>query len=206
MRNLLDFFSLHYALHLLLLIGLLEFVGGRMGRSYALLWWARGFAAAGFLSYAACGIGEWEPKRPDEFLTLGLRAALAMGLTHGVASVVLPAIGFLHRHFVAIPAERHRAWVAERNRRETLRREERERAERERREQEQQAEAARRRQEEIARRPPPPTREELLTAARTRYENALRLLATANLEPAELQAGQLRAKQQFLREIDGLMK
>ena len=53
--------------------------------------------------------------------------------------------------------------------------------------------------------PPPPTREALAAAARERLEATLRFLETANLDAMELQAARLRAKQQYLRELERLM-
>lgn len=53
--------------------------------------------------------------------------------------------------------------------------------------------------------PPPPSRAVVAAEARARYEDTLRLLERAGLDDTELQAGRERAKQRYLREIEGLM-
>ena len=54
--------------------------------------------------------------------------------------------------------------------------------------------------------PPPPTPEERADAALRRYQARLQLLAKANLDGTERQAAQDRAKQQYLRELDQVMR
>ncbi len=206
MHDLLEFFSLRDVLPPLLLIGLLEFVGRQMaGDDGTVLWWARGFAAAGFLLYAGLGIDAWHPKRAGDCLELGVRALLAMGTVHGLARVTLPVLCFLYHHLWARPLTNRRARAEERARQAAAEQVAREAAEREQAERARRADEERRRQEEIARRPPPPTREERLAAAKQRYETSLHLLASAGLDEIERKAAQERAKQQYLRDIDGVM-
>jgi hypothetical protein len=54
--------------------------------------------------------------------------------------------------------------------------------------------------------PPPLSRDEKAALARQRYEEAVRVLTNAGLEGIELEAGLLRAKQSFLRELDEVMR
>ncbi len=51
-----------------------------------------------------------------------------------------------------------------------------------------------------------PTAEELAAAAMDRYKRRLRLLARANLDEIELSAGCERAKQQYVRELDEILR
>ncbi len=53
--------------------------------------------------------------------------------------------------------------------------------------------------------PPPPTREERLAAAKQRYESSLQMLASAGLDEIEFKAAQEKAKQQYLRDLDGVL-
>lgn len=207
MMELLEFFNLQDTVPLLLLICLLEFVGKQMsGDDGTVLWWARGFAGAGFLCYAAAGIDAWHPTKAGDFLLIGIRALLAMGTVHGLARVLLPIIGFFYRHLWAIPAERHRKWMDEQEQRAAAEGAQRAKAEQEQAERERQAEAERRRAEELARRPPPPTREERLAAAKQRYDSTLGVLSSAGLDDIELTAAKEKAKQQYLRELDEALK
>jgi hypothetical protein len=92
------------------------------------------------------------------------------------------------RHQLRLEKERRKAVEAELKHRERLlRREQKERA-------------------KLPPPPPPPTREELAAAARERFDATLRMLAAAHIDGTELQAGQLRAKQQYLRELERLME
>lgn len=203
MNDVLDFFRLSEAGPLILLICLLWFVGGQIaGEHAAPRWWARGFAAAGFLSYAAFAIDRWGPRTPSEFLTVGLQALLAMGTVHGLALVTLPVVRFLYVHLWATPLERHRARAKERDQKVEAERQKREAAAQEQQDRERKAELERRKKEEIANRPPPPTRQERVAAAQQRFEATLRMLSTAGLDDTELQAARERAKQQYLRELD----
>ncbi len=207
MHDLLEFFTLRDTIPLVLLIGLLQFVGSQMaGNNSTVLWWARGCAAAGFLLFAGLGIEAWRPTRAGDFLALGVRALLAMGTIHGLARVTVPAICFLHLHLWATPLKNQRAWAEERARQAAAEKDAREKAERERVERERLAEEVRRRQEEIARRPPPPNREELVAAAKQRHESILRTLESAGLDETELRAAREKAKQQYLRELDEAMR
>jgi hypothetical protein len=54
--------------------------------------------------------------------------------------------------------------------------------------------------------PPPRPREELAAHAKQRYDETLRLLAAAQLDEAELKAGRDKAKQDYLRELDSIVK
>jgi len=63
-------------------------------------------------------------------------------------------------------------------------------------------EAERRR---IAALPPPPTKAERAAAAKQRHDEKVKALEAAGLTGIELQAGQEKAKQVFLREIDGII-
>ena len=207
MRDVLQFFNLGDALPLLLLIWLLHFVGGQMnGDNAAVVWWARGVAAAGFLFYAGGGIATWTPTKAVGFLTVGLQALLAMGTAHGLALVILPVLRFFYQHLWAQPLERQRVLAEDRARRVAAENEKLAVAAQHQAARERRAEEERRKQEEIARRPPPPSREERLTAARKRYDHTLHLLASASLDDTELHAARERAKQQYLREMDEVMK
>jgi len=67
------------------------------------------------------------------------------------------------------------------------------------------AEAARRKADDEYRRSLP-TREQQEAAVRKRYEDRLRLLDAAQLSDVERQAAYERAKQQYLRELDDLLR
>lgn len=54
--------------------------------------------------------------------------------------------------------------------------------------------------------PPPPTPEERADAALRRYQARLQLLTKANLDETERQAARDRAKQHYLRDLDGVME
>lgn len=54
--------------------------------------------------------------------------------------------------------------------------------------------------------PPLPTDEQKAASALSRYVATLRWLARAGLEAQELEAAKKKAKQQYLRDIDELMK
>jgi hypothetical protein len=206
MNDVLEFFRLSEAVPLVLLICLLRFVGGQIaGEHAAPRWWARGFAAAGFLSYAIAGIALWEPKTPHDFLRVGAQAVLAMGTVHGLALVTLPVVRFLYLQLWAMPLERQRLLAEERARKAESEKRTREAAERQKAERDQKVEEERRKQEEIANRPPPPTREERIAAAQERFDKTLALLASAKLDDTELRAAKERAKQQYLRELDEAM-
>lgn len=207
MRNLLDFFSLKDTVPLILLICLLEFVGGRMtGESNAPRLWARRFAAAGFLLYACLAIAETEPATPSEFLSLSLQALLAMGTVRGLALVTLPVVRFLYLHAWAAPVQRQCAAEEQRARQAEALKRESEAAESIRAEQERKAEQQQRQDEEAASRPPPPTREDRMAAAKARYDAALGMLAKASLNDTELHAARERVKQQYLRELDEVIR
>ncbi|HYH66529.1 MAG TPA: hypothetical protein VD866_17680 [Urbifossiella sp.] len=53
--------------------------------------------------------------------------------------------------------------------------------------------------------PPKPTAEQVAAAAKEKYEARVRWLEGAGLDPIELHAGQLKAKQTYLRELDGVL-
>jgi hypothetical protein len=53
--------------------------------------------------------------------------------------------------------------------------------------------------------PPPPTREERMASAKERFENALHMLSESGLDETELKAAQEKAKQQYLRDVDGII-
>lgn len=205
MKDVLEFFSVDHALSLLLLIELLEFVGGRIGDSQSISWWARGFAAAGFLFYAAAGIENFAPRTPQEFLKIGVQALFAMGTSHGLALVTLPTVRFLYLHLLAMPLERSRAAVEQRARESEHEQQEREREERAQLERQQKTAEERRKQAELANRPPPLTREQRMASAQERYDATLALLASALLDETELRAAKERAKQQYLRDLDEAM-
>jgi len=54
-------------------------------------------------------------------------------------------------------------------------------------------------------RPPPPTQEELAEAARQRYERKLRSIEAAGFDAIELKAAKTKARQEYLRELDGIL-
>ncbi len=146
-------------------------------------------AIVAFLAFAAFAFERLHPRNAEELFHIALRALVTFGLTLGFSWIVLALLGGITRPI-----------------RDAMRRS---------------GENARqrRREQQPAWRPapepeplppppvvPPPTREELLTAAQQRYQNTLRLLATANLDDMELRSARERAKQQYLRELDEVMK
>lgn len=52
---------------------------------------------------------------------------------------------------------------------------------------------------------PPPSQGEVFAAAKKRFDETLRMLESAGLDDIELEAGRERAKQKFLKDIDGVM-
>lgn len=202
MHDVLDFFDLQDVIPLVLLIWLLAFVGGQMSTNEDDRWWARGFAVVGFLLYCGFAIEAWQPSRAGDFLELGVRALLAMGIVHGLARIAVPIVRFLYKHLWAEPMAKQRAWAEEKERRDAAERAACEKAEAEQAERKRQEDEQRRRQEELANRPPPPTREERMESAKQRFEKTMRTLTAAGLDEIEMKAAHERAKQQYLRDID----
>ncbi len=203
----LDFFNLNEALQLLLLIGVLRFVGTRMGGDKAtILLWARGLAAAGFLLYVGCGIDHWHPTRAGDFLALTVRALLAMGTVHSLARIALSVIFLLHKVLWMDPMVRLHLAEERNARRLAAVKAARDESERVRKLHEHLEDQRRRSQEEEAHRPLPPTFEELLAGAQQRYQSNVRVLSSAGLSGIELKSAQEKAKQNYLRELDQLLK
>ncbi len=203
----LQFFDLRDAVQLVLLICLLRFVGQQMGEANHLMYWsARTCGVVIFALYVWLGIEAWNPRRAEEFLSLGVRALLAMGIAHALARIVLSILLFFYRILWLKPLAQQRAWAQELARRSAAAKAALAEAEQRQAEQLQLAELQRQREEELARRPPPPTREELMAAAKQRYESRLHALSAADLDELELRTAKEKAKQQYLREIDGVIK
>ena len=205
---LLDFFDPAEAFPLVLLILLLRWVGHLMAEGderVRVRWWTRGTAAAAFLLFAALGIAYLGPETAFDYASVVFRAILSMGTAGAVASVVVPAVLYSHHHLVAEPRRIKREIAAAKAQQEAgdaLRREikDKERMEREK------ADGAERvRLAEYANRPPPPTREERMEAAKKRHDSAVAVLESGGLDELELKSGKEKCRQTLLKELDGLM-
>jgi len=206
MIDFLSFFSVRNSVPLILLIVVLHLVAQHVGADDPTpRWWGRGFACAGFATYAALAINVLAPATPWDFLQLSVQAVFAMGTVHGLALIALPLARFLYRHVWDLYVE-HRLVKEQEARRAELEREERERAMQQQIERERWAAEQEQKPEPAAPPPPPLTIEERIAAAKNRYEETLRLLANAHLDEAELKAAQERAKQKYVHELDEVMK
>lgn len=158
-----------------------------------------GAALGGVVFLATVWVGV---SREGEVLSLAVSSVAWAGLTVGTAWIVLAVIAGLVQWVVASVREsRHKQeQLAEDQRRAT---EERERREAEHRHA---AELARIAAERHHSQAPPPTKQDLLAQAKARYETTLRMLETAGLDEAERAAARLRAKQQYLRELDETLR
>jgi hypothetical protein len=213
MTTMLEFFRLDEAVPLIMLIAMLRFVGTQLGANDPLIERiARGVAAVGFLGFVAGAIEIVRPVTPSQWLGLTVRAIFAMGMAHSLARVLLPVLVFLYLHLVKKPAEAHRVWAEQEQRRVEMAAEE------------QQRQAVRtaaevhgeqlrhhreavehQRRDEEARRPPPPTREEKAAALKQRYDQGIEMLRAVPLDDIERHAAHEKLKQQYLRDLDGLL-
>ncbi|MFO0826137.1 MAG: hypothetical protein U0792_23975 [Gemmataceae bacterium] len=161
-------------------------------------------AIAALLLVGYLGFTEVRPRSGDQVFALLLVAWIASAAAALVAAVLLPPI-------VAVIdgwREMEQVWATEAQRRE---RDEKERTEREKAESERKAaESERKVREEAARAaaertPPPPTKEERVAAARAVHEQTLALIAKAGLSESELHAATEKAKQDYLKQLDGIL-
>lgn len=142
-------------------------------------------SAAGFLIYEACAIYTWGADDASDFVLITIRALLAGALSLGVALIVLSTItGVIE---ILTPKD----YMPMRP----------------------QLDDHQPTPLEIPAVPPPPppplpppTREELAKAALERYEEKLALIEKAKLHDFERDAAKERAKQQYMRELDEVMK
>ena len=134
---------------------------------------------------------------------LTVTALCLAGITVGSTWVVLAILTALtHEPFLLVQEFRERRRCkAERL---ALEKEEQERRDAVLRHQEELARIAANRKPEPS--PPLPTTQEILTQAKDRYDARLRMLQTAGLDDIELNAARTRAKQQYLQEIDHVMR
>ena len=89
----LDWINLDEFLPLVVLIGLLNFIGGRMAQpTVASVRITRRVAYVVFTLYALAALCSWEVSEPMDFLVIVLRASLATGLIYGLTLIAIPAI------------------------------------------------------------------------------------------------------------------
>ena len=187
MNAVLESLNLEDAVPLALLVSILWVVGSQMAKEYSIAQvGAKRIAACGFVAYAIAGIAMWAPDSIGEVLEIVVRALLAGGLLMGMSLVLLPIIAVLYRNTIA------RAL----NRKET--------------EPEPPQPTAASIAPVESPEPPPqdpaPTTAERASAAQQRYDERLRVLATAKLDDLELKAAREHAKQQYLKDLDEVMR
>ncbi len=145
-KDFVRFFAPEHLLAVGLLSLILTFIGSRFVAKGSPTFRACLFTAAvALLAYAAAAIICFHPDSAEGYLGVTIRAVFCAWLALSLAFLLLPMLGYLHRHLIAEPAERYRteARAAEQRRRE----------ERLRREQERQLAAARAAYRPV---PPPP--------------------------------------------------
>lgn len=192
-----DFCS--FLLVLIVTLVLAQKAGRMLPRFAKAMWWT---GTGVLLAIAGTAYSELQPRKADEIIAILGVAAIAGCATALVTAMTLTpmaAIGdWLYRQFDH--------WRSERLQKDLERR----RADDERRlsERREQEQINRQKAEEEIRRaqPRPPSREERADAARQRHEQTMRMIESAQLDGAELEAARERAKQKYLQELDGLMK
>lgn len=179
------------------MLGLIVFAigNGAAGSNDRVRRWGAAIGGLVFLATVWIGVA-----REKELTTLALGclawAGLTVGTTWIAGALAAAPFGWLerraeaarHRRERIADQERYAAQDRERRRDEHFHREEMARIEGE----------LKRRQTP----PPPANRQELLARARARHEATLAMLEGAGLDESELKSALLRAKQQFLRDVD----
>ncbi len=180
----LDFVSLDEVVPLMLLTAVVGFVGSQGCGKTEWRWAGR----IGFLAFIAYGIArwaEWTPDGPSGFATRAFRSLLAAGLAGAVATVVLPVLTHAGKGVAAMFPERPKP-VSEPAVKP--------------------AEVPKPDPPAPPPPPPPPTPEEQAAAAKQKYDAKLALLAAAGLDPSERHAAGEKAKQDYLKELDALLR
>lgn len=187
MKAILEFINLEDFVPLALLVIVLCVVGSQMAAvSSTAQRLAKILAACGFVTFAIVGIAEWQAETPWEFLQVVIRSLIAGGLVLGLSLVLLPMLVVVYRNTLGLVLANG----------------------------EMKPEQPQQRKErdvpvEKSDPPPPippPTAAERASTAQQRYEERLRVLATAKLDDTELKAAQDRAKQLYLKDLNEVMK
>jgi hypothetical protein len=159
-----------------LLIGLLYFIGSQVsGDDPRIQRWSRAVSVLSFVAYAVAGISAWGAWNATELLLIVIRAMFAAGIVLGIARIVLPFAVFMYQQLTPSSVPR---------------------------EIEPSPPPPNPEPSEAPPTAPPPTREEIAATALTAYEARLKVVENANLDEAELHAAKLKAKQQYLKELD----
>ena len=104
MQNILTMIDQSDAASLLVLIGLLAFVGSKMAEHDATLrQWGRRIAAGAFVAYGVLGVAFLPAADVQDWLHVAFRGLLAAGLALGLAWVLLPVGAFTVRSFGSFP-------------------------------------------------------------------------------------------------------
>jgi hypothetical protein len=165
------------------------------------MWWT---AIATLLVVGGLGYAEVQPAEPMPAFGVAIVAWICASAAALASIVLVPPFASLFQGWKDIAAERERR--AEQQRREHE--EERQRAALE--EQAKAAEQDRRRAEALRLeaerlKPRPPTRAERITEAKAKYEAALALIEESGLVDAELRAAKLKAKQEYLKDLEQVL-
>jgi hypothetical protein len=199
--SILEAINLDEFVPIVVLIFLLEVVGNQMiAFRPETRRWALRLAAAAFIGYALAALGVWPPHEAWDVVAIVMRAMLAGGLVLAISKIALTAAGFLYdrtigEHLRRLQAERQRKLDDERW---------------------QQEHELRVKEYELAQRklerpkpappPPPPDRDAIAAQAKARYRATIAIIEDANFDEAEREAAIKKAKQQYLRALDGAMK
>ena len=182
------------------LLLLLMYVGSSMTASYPSLR-ALGRRLAGVALLAAAGWlwSQHEPVQPADWLQLAVEALVVAGFAMSLSWIVFTVFVIVWSATLgALWSATQRAIDDERWRR--TQEEETRRVAEARRALESQP------VEERPLEPPAPTKEELTTAARERYEAMLKMLDKAGLDEGELASAKATAKQKYLHELNEVMQ
>lgn len=198
--SILEAINLQESVPIVVLIFLLTIVGNQMiafrPETHR---WALRLAAAAFIGYALAALGTWPPAEAWDVVAIVVRAMLACGLVLAISKIALTAVGFLYDRTLGDYLRKLRA-----ARQAQL---EQERWERE--------HALRKQEYELEQRklerpkppaPPPPDREAIAAQAKARYRATVAMIEEAGMNELEKQAALNKAKQQYLRMLDGVLR
>lgn len=199
--SILEAINLNEFVPIVVLIFLLEVVGNQMiAYRPETQRWALRLAAAAFIGYALAALGAWPPTEAWDVVAIVTRAMLAGGLMLAISKIALTAIGFLYDRTLGdylrnLRAERQRKLADERWQ-----------LEHELRKQEYEMEQRKLEGPPPPSPPPPPDREAIAARAKARYRAAIAIIEEAHMDELEHQAALKKAKQQYLRMLDGALQ
>lgn len=198
----LDWINPDEYLELIVLIGLLHWVGRQMmpigEGAYR---WARRVTGAALIGYGFCGVCAWQPTTAGECVSILVRSILFSGVVYGLSKILFPAAEHIYEHTFKKWAESAKAAAAMRKyqmeqKRQELEEERRKKAAQERHE---------RLEAERAMMPPPPPKATPYEEATREHDATVAELDKLPLEPAERESIARYAKQALLRKLKKLM-